>query len=126
MQGKELKKARSEYNKLSSRGKLKKGHHIQGLAFGGKNVDSNIIHTGESTIRREKLSKELQEEYADPKNGYTKNKDFKVAKITEDPEGKIVKNGVNYRFGLNDRHTRATTFQNKVLEWQRKVGLRTE
>ncbi|GED57625.1 contractile injection system protein, VgrG/Pvc8 family [Brevibacillus formosus] len=126
VQGKELKKARAEYNKLSNRKKLKKGHHVQGLAFGGKNVDSNIVHTGESTISRTKLTKEQIEEYANPENGYTKNKDFKFAKITEDPEGKIVRDGVNYRFGLNERHTRATTYQNKVLEYQRSVGLRTE
>jgi hypothetical protein len=126
VQGEEHKKARSEYNKLTSREKLKKGHHVQGLAFGGENVDNNIVHTGESTISRSKLTKAQQEEYANPQNGYTQKKDFKIAKITEDREGTIVSNGVKYKLGLNERHTRATNFQNKVLKWQRETGLRTD
>lgn len=37
------------------RGELEKGHHIQGLAFGGKNEKINIKNTGESTIQQKSL-----------------------------------------------------------------------
>ncbi|MDU4659238.1 MAG: hypothetical protein E6Y39_03750, partial [Clostridium butyricum] len=125
-QGKDLDKMRKDYNKLSNSNKLSKGHHRQGLAFGGKNIESNIVKTGESTINRSKLTKAQQEQYSNPNNGYTSNKNFKIAKITEDDKGTLIKNGINYKFGLNDRHTRATNFQNKVLKWQREAGIRIE
>ena len=34
------------------------------------------------------------------------------------------KNGKTYSLGLNRKHTEATNFQNKVIRWQEKVGLR--
>lgn len=99
-----------------------RGHHVQGLAFGGDNVQSNIVHTGESTIRRDSLTLEQQQQYID--QGFTKNSEYKVAKIVEDPNGSIIKNGKKYSFGLNKTHTEATNFQNKVIKWQREAGLR--
>jgi len=41
---------------MSRKGDLEKGHHIQGLSFGGKNIDSNIKKTGESTIQRKQIN----------------------------------------------------------------------
>ena len=107
---------------MVARGQLDRGHHRQGLAFGGKNERSNIQHTGESTIRRSELPKELQKEYYE--KGYTSNPNYKQAKIVEDPNGNISKNGKTYSLGLNRKHTEATNFQNKVIRWQEKVGLR--
>lgn len=55
VKGKELKEARLDYQALVRRGELEKGHHVQGLSFGGENVSSNIKKTGELTIRREQI-----------------------------------------------------------------------
>ena len=123
VQGAELKAMRREYKDMVRKGILEPGHHVQGLALGGGNVQSNITHTGESTIQRSSLTPEQQRTYV--ADGYTKNPDFKIAKIVESPTGDIVVNGRTYAFGLNPQHTAATTFQNKVLRWQREVGLRT-
>ena len=120
--GKELKKKRKEYNSMTAKGELEKGHHVQGLAMGGENESENITHTGESTIKRSQLTKEQQDRYYN--EGHTKKKNYKIAKIKEDPNGDIIVNGKNYSFGLNDLHTLATNFQNKVFKWQREVGLR--
>ena len=107
---------------MTAKGELEQGHHIQGLAMGGENESENITYTGESTISRSKITKEQQERYYN--EGYTKNKNYKIAKIKEDPNGDILVNGKNYSFGLNNLHTLATNFQNKVFRWQREVGLR--
>ena len=107
---------------MTAKGELEKGHHVQGLAMGGENESENITHTGESTIKRSQLTKEQQDRYYN--EGHTKKKNYKIAKIKEDPNGDIIVNGKNYSFGLNDLHTLATNFQNKVFKWQRKVGLR--
>ncbi len=122
VQGRELKNKRKEYDSKTVKGELEKGHHVQELAMGGENERENIIHTGESTISRSKLTKEQQERYYN--EGYTKKKNYKIAKIKEDPNGDIIVNGKNYSFGLNNLHTEATKFQNKVFRWQREVGLR--
>ncbi|MFB8375152.1 hypothetical protein [Paenibacillus taichungensis] len=114
VKGKELKQARADYEALVRRGELKKGHHKQGLSFGGKNVDENIKITGESTIRREKIE-DLDLDFYHEK-GYGK-KDAKVLKIYEDEKGII-------HFGNNPKHTEVTVFQNKVLKWQRDTGKR--
>ena len=37
------------------KGEIEKGHHKQGLSFGGENVNSNIKKTGESSNRREQI-----------------------------------------------------------------------
>lgn len=37
------------------RGEIEKGHHVQGLAFGGENVNTNIKVTGELTISTKQL-----------------------------------------------------------------------
>ncbi|EKQ50968.1 MAG: hypothetical protein A370_05250 [Clostridium sp. Maddingley MBC34-26] len=106
--------ARKEYNTLVSEGNLSKGHHNQGLAFGGQNIEENIIYTGESTIRKSDLKGLDLSFYS--KNGYGK-KGAKVLKIHKTESG-------IYIFGNNSNHTEATKFQNKVLKWQRKNGLR--
>ncbi|WP_338555023.1 contractile injection system protein, VgrG/Pvc8 family [Paenibacillus sp. KS-LC4] len=110
VKGKELKEARAEYEAMVRRGQLEKGHHVQGLAFGGENVDANIKITGESTISRTKLS-ELELDFYN-QMGYGK-KNAKVLKIYENENGIIV-------FGNNPQHTEVTVFQNKVLKWQRE------
>src|SRR5699024_1189295 len=58
VKGQELKEARADYHAMTRRGELEKGHHIQGLSFGGKNIDSNIKKTGELNSKRKKM-KEL-------------------------------------------------------------------
>jgi len=123
-QGKELKKKRRQYKRMTAAGKIKRGHHRQGLAFGGDNIESNIVHTGESTIKRSKLTPEQQQQYID--EGHTTNSNYQIAKIVEDPNGTICVNGKKYKFGLNELHTKVTNFQNEVIRWQRKVGLRKE
>ncbi|WP_052736721.1 contractile injection system protein, VgrG/Pvc8 family [Paenibacillus algorifonticola] len=110
VKGNELKEARAEYEAMVRRGQLEKGHHVQGLAFGGENVDSNIKITGESTISRTKLN-ELELDFYN-QMGYGK-KNAKVLKIYENENGIIV-------FGNNPQHTEVTVFQNKVLKWQRE------
>lgn len=55
--GEELDQLRRQYESLVRKGSLEKGHHVQGLAFGGKNINENIKFTGESTIRRKELGK---------------------------------------------------------------------
>ena len=122
VQGEELAMMRKKYDSMAASGQLERGHHIKGLAFGGKNVQSNIVHTGESTIRRSKLTLEQQHQYY--AQGYTSNPNYKIAKIVENPNGTIIVNGKKYSFGLNNSHTEATNFQNKVLRWQRNKGLR--
>ncbi|MCT4606629.1 MAG: hypothetical protein N4A64_11100, partial [Marinisporobacter sp.] len=112
--GEDLKKARDDYNTLVSQGSLNKGHHKQGLAFGGENINDNITYTGESTIKSSKLENLDLDFYS--KNGYGKE-NAKILKIYKN------ENGV-YVFGNNPRHTAATNFQNKVLRWQRNNGLR--
>ena len=124
IQGEELKLRRQQYDSMAASKKLKRGHHVKGLAFGGENVQSNIVHTGESTIKRSKLTEEQQRQYYE--QGYTKNPNYKIAKIVEDPEGTIYVRGKRYSFGLNESHKEATNFQNEVLKWQREVGLRKE
>ncbi|WP_431090338.1 contractile injection system protein, VgrG/Pvc8 family [Paenibacillus sp. 8b26] len=114
VKGKDLKQARADYEALVRRGELDKGHHIQGLAFGGENANSNIKTTGESTIRREQL-KELDMDFYH-EMGYGK-KNAKIFKIYQDEKGII-------HFGNNPQHTEVTVFQNKVLKWQRENGLR--
>ena len=115
---------RRQYDAMVASGQLDRGHHVQGLAFGGDNTGDNIMHTGESTIQRKQLTTEQQLQYFN--EGFTKNSDYKVAKIVEDPNGTIIKNGKTYSFGLNKSHTEATIFQNKVIKWQREVGIRYE
>ncbi|MHC1686054.1 MAG: RHS repeat domain-containing protein [Clostridiaceae bacterium] len=114
VQGEALKKAREDYNTLVSQGKLNKGHHIEGLAFGGENKNHNITDTGESTIKRSYLEDLDLSFYS--KAGYGK-KGAKVLKIHKTKSG-------TYVFGNNPDHTAATNFQNKVLRWQRKNKLR--
>ena len=124
VQGEELQRMRDQYDSMAASGLLERGHHIQGLAFGGDNVQENIVHTGESTIRRSELTPEQQRQYYE--QGYTSKPDYKIAKIVEDPNGTINARGRTYSFGLNSSHTEATNFQNKVIRWQREVGLRYE
>ena len=112
--GEELKNARSQYQQMLRKGELPKGHHRQGLAFGGENVPENIQFTGESTIRRSELEGLDTSFYHE--NGYGK-KDPKVLKIHQRESGLYV-------FGNNPNHTEVTNFQNEVLRWQRQQGLR--
>ncbi|MGH0564345.1 pre-toxin TG domain-containing protein [Bacillus cereus] len=114
VKGKELKEARADYQALVRRGELEKGHHVQGLSFGGENVSSNIKNTGESTIRREQIDDLNLDFYHEM--GYGKE-NAKVLKIHENEKGIIV-------FGNNPQHTEVTVFQNKVLKWQRENGKR--
>ena len=114
VQGEDLKKARDDYNTLVSQGNLDKGHHKQGLSFGGENINDNITYTGESTIKSSKLEDLNLDFYSE--NGYGKE-NAKTLKMYKD------ENGI-YTFGNNPRHTSATNFQNKVLKWQRDNGLR--
>lgn len=74
----------------------------------------NIAYTGESTIKSSKLEGLDLDFYTE--NGYGKE-NAKTLKIHENEDGIIV-------FGNNPRHTVATSFQNKVLKWQRDNGLR--
>ena len=53
--GEELKQARSQYQRMLRKDELQKGHHKQGLIFGGENVSKNIQFTGKSTIRHSEL-----------------------------------------------------------------------
>ncbi|CAH1225281.1 contractile injection system protein, VgrG/Pvc8 family [Paenibacillus sp. JJ-223] len=113
VQGKELANMRKEYDDYVSQGRLERGHHRDGLAFGGKNVPENIVFTGETTIQRSKLDGvdlDFYKQYGKP--------NAKVLKLHQQSPGGIIV------FGNNDRHTMATNFQNKVLRWQREVGLR--
>ena len=114
VKGKELKEARADYQSLVRRGELEKGHHKQGLAFGGENINSNIKKTGESTIHRQQFDDLNLDFYHEM--GYGK-KNAKVLKIHENEEGIIL-------FGNNPKHTEVTNFQNKVLKWQRESGKR--
>ena len=112
--GEELKQARSQYQQMLRKGELPKGHHRQGLAFGGENIPENIQFTGESTIRHSELEGLDISFYHE--NGYGK-KDPKVLKIHQ-------RESVLYVFGNNPNHTEVTNFQNEVLRWQRQQGLR--
>lgn len=112
--GEELKQARSQYQQMLRKGELPKGHHRQGLAFGGENIPENIQFTGESTIRHSELEGLDISFYHE--NGYGKN-DPKVLKIHQRESGLYV-------FGNNPNHTEVTNFQNEVLRWQRQQGLR--
>ena len=112
--GEELKQARSQYQQKLSKGELPKGHHRQGLAFGGENIPENIQFTGESTIRHSELEGLDISFYHE--NGYGK-KNPKVLKIHQRESGLYV-------FGNNPNHTEVTNFQNEVLRWQRQQGLR--
>ncbi|MBS2967915.1 ribonuclease YeeF family protein [Metabacillus sp. KIGAM252] len=114
VKGNELKAAREEYNSLANSGLLEKGHHVQGLAFGGENVSSNIKFTGESTIKSDKLSGLDLSFYHT--QGYGKE-NAKILKIHQTEGGVFI-------FGNNPNHTEATVFQNKVLKWQRDNDLR--
>jgi len=114
VKGKELETARSEYSSLVKKGDLEAGHHKQGLAFGGENASSNIKITGESTVRRTEL-KGVDLDFYHQK-GYGKQ-DAKILKVHKNENGIFV-------FGNNPAHTEVTTFQNKVLKWQRDSGLR--
>ena len=122
VQGEEYSKMRIQYERMVASGQLERGHHIQGIAFGGENTKDNIVFTGESTIKREYLPSELQNEYYE--KGYTNKKDYRIVKIVEDNNGSINHKGKNYSFGLNQNHTKATNFQKKVIKWQREVGVR--
>ncbi|AQY52559.1 hypothetical protein UE46_12300 [Listeria weihenstephanensis] len=112
--GDELKAARDEYTSMVSRGELPKGHHRQGLSFGGENMESNIQFTGESTIRRSELEGLDLDFYHTEGLG---KENAKILKIHQTEGGLFV-------FGNNPNHTEVTTFQNKVLKWQRDSGLR--
>lgn len=114
VKGQGLKEVRAEYQAMTRKGKLEKGHHIQGLSFGGKNIDLNIKNTGESTIQRRKINDLDLDFYHEM--GYGK-KDAKIFKIHENEKGIIL-------FANNPQHTEVTTFQNKVLKWQRETGKR--
>ena len=114
VKGMELKEARADYQSLVRRGEIEKGHHKQGLSFGGENLNSNIKKTGESTIRREQIDDLNLDFYREM--GYGK-KDAKVLKIHENEDGIFL-------FGNNPQHTEVTNFQNKVLKWQRENGNR--
>ncbi|TKI50726.1 hypothetical protein FC748_03135 [Lysinibacillus tabacifolii] len=96
------------------RGELEKGHHKQGLSFGGENVSSNIKKTGESTIRQKEIDELDLDFYHEM--GYGKE-NAKILKIHENEKGIIV-------FGNNPQHTKVTVFQNKVLKWQKENGKR--
>lgn len=112
--GEELANARAEYRQMLQSGELPKGHHRQGLAFGGENVPENIQFTGETTIRSSELDKLDLSFYH--KNGYGK-KNPKILKMHQQESGL-------YLFGNNPKHTEVTNFQNKILKWQKKHGLR--
>ncbi|AHN22397.1 hypothetical protein T479_14520 [Lysinibacillus varians] len=114
VKGKELKEARVDYQTLVRRGELEKGHHKQGLSFGGENVSSNIKKTGESTIRQKEIDELDLDFYHEM--GYGKE-NAKILKIHENEKGIIV-------FGNNPQHTEVTVFQNKVLKWQKENGKR--
>ncbi|WP_277815975.1 pre-toxin TG domain-containing protein, partial [Lysinibacillus sp. FJAT-14222] len=114
VKGKELKEARIDYQTLVRRGELEKGHHKQGLSFGGENVSSNIKKTGESTIRQKEIDELDLDFYHEM--GYGKE-NAKILKIHENEKGIIV-------FGNNPQHTEVTVFQNKVLKWQKENGKR--
>ena len=112
--GEELANARAEYRQMLQSGELPKGHHRQGLAFGGENVPENIQFTGETTIRSSELDKLDLSFYH--KNGYGK-KNPKILKMHQQESGL-------YLFGNNPKHTEVTNFQNEILRWQKKQGLR--
>ncbi|WP_224770977.1 hypothetical protein [Pseudomonas sp. FEN] len=113
--GGDLQAARAEYQAAAQSGDLPKGHHIQGLSFGGENTVSNITFTGESTIRASKLDGLDLSFYSDLGYGKPNASILKIYQSSPD--------GV-FQFGLNPSHTEATTFQNQVLLWQRQQGLR--
>ncbi|MDR2889382.1 MAG: hypothetical protein LBV33_06025, partial [Lachnospiraceae bacterium] len=113
--GEELIKAREEYKKMYTSGALPKGHHRQGLAFGGGNTADNIQFTGESTIASSEVSKAEYDAYVAKSRGKKDPKTLKIHKETEEGE---------YVLGSNPNHTEVTNFQNKVMRWQRKAGLR--
>lgn len=114
VKGQELKEARVEYQTLVRKKKLDKGHHVQGLSFGGENINSNIKVTGESTIPREKIDDLNLDFYH--KMGYGKE-DAKILKVHKNEKGVIL-------FGNNPQHTEVTVFQNKILKWQRNNNKR--
>ncbi|WP_260445086.1 pre-toxin TG domain-containing protein [Listeria booriae] len=114
VKGDELKAMRDEYQSMVSRGELPKGHHRQGLSFGGDNIESNIQFTGESTIRRSELEGLDLDFYHQEGLG---KENAKILKIHQTEGGIFV-------FGNNPNHTEVTTFQNQVLKWQRESGLR--
>jgi hypothetical protein len=113
--GTELLAARREYQVAAQQGTLQQGHHIQGLAFGGQNIQKNIIFTGESTIRASALDGLDLSFYKEAGYGKANAQIFKVYQETP---------GGVFQFGLNPRHTEATVFQNQVLKWQREQGIR--
>lgn len=113
--GAELSSARRECQLASQQGLLPKGHHRQGLAFGGTNHESNIAFTGESTIQASALSGVDMSFYAAQGIGKL---GAKVYKIWQEAPGGL------FLFGLNPRHARVTNFQNEVLRWQKESGMR--
>ena len=114
VQGDELKEMREEYEAMVKRGELPRGHHRQGLAFGGENEASNIQHTGETRVKLSTLAKTEYDAYI--ANGG--NPDNKWVNSYEDSSGRIIHTP-------NPNHTEVTVFQNEVLRWQRSVGLRS-
>ncbi|WBS04791.1 hypothetical protein OU994_11185 [Pseudoduganella sp. SL102] len=113
--GASLQEARREYQVAVQQGVLPKGHHVQGLALGGKNTPENITFTGESTIPASTLNGLDLSFYSAAGHG---KENAKILKIYQETPGGI------FKFGLNPRHTEATVFQNQVLKWQRAQGLR--
>ena len=115
VQGSSLAESRAQYERLSRQGVLPRGHHRQGLAFGGENQADNIQFTGETTMRRAELGGldlGFYEAYGKP--------DAKVLKLhMTNEDGVLV-------FGNNPRHTEVTEFQNRVIRWQREEGLRSD
>lgn len=106
--------ARRQYNQAVSQGLTTRGHHRQGLAFGGDPIAAeNIVFTGETTISRKLLKGVDLDFYVD----YGKV-DAKRLMLHRDTLGGVLK------FGPNPQHSEATSFQNKVLRWQREQGLR--
>ncbi|MEK3953157.1 MULTISPECIES: hypothetical protein [unclassified Psychrobacillus] len=85
------------------KGEIEKGHHKQGLSFGGENVNSNIKKTGESSNRREQIDDLDLDFYREL--GYGK-KDAKVLKIHENEDSIIL-------FSNNPQHTELLPFKIK-------------
>ncbi len=103
--GEELRAARAEFDAAGVG-----GHHVHPLNHGGEAVPtgSGLAYTGESTIRASKLAGEDLTFYGEE---YGKQ-NAKVLKIHQpNPDGPMI-------FGPNPRHTRASTFWEKVKRWQ--------
>ena len=115
VEGDELIRNRADYTSMVNHGELEPGHHILGIADGGKNVQSNITHTGEKFLTRDMLPQSALD-YYDSIYGKPNNPHPKRIAIYE-------QNGI-IRFGKNPQHTAATTLQQEIHNWQKKNGYR--